>query len=135
MRWFNFFHAYVDRRRKKLNIKDIKTRQGDIITSSQNIGEEAVNVFREQFMEIREVTDYSMLQCIPKLITEDQNYEMERVPTKEEVKNVVFELNGDSASGKMIFQASFFGVVGRSLEMMCGIWQGPFSVGMSSRGS
>ncbi|KAG5579245.1 hypothetical protein H5410_049872 [Solanum commersonii] len=72
-------------RRKKLNIKEIRTRQGDIITSSQNIREEAVNVFREQFTETQEATEFSMLQCIPKIITDNQNYEMERASNKDEL--------------------------------------------------
>ncbi|KAH0692608.1 hypothetical protein KY285_019705 [Solanum tuberosum] len=115
MRWFKegdsntkFFHAYVKGRRRKLNIKEIKTGQGDIINSAQNIGEEAVNVFREQFKETHEATDYTMIQCIPRIITEEQNQEMERVPTKEEVKHVVFELNGDSASGQDGYSGQFF---------------------------
>ncbi|KAH0650564.1 hypothetical protein KY284_030476 [Solanum tuberosum] len=114
MRWFKegdsntkFFHAYVKGRRRKLNIKKIKTGQGDIINSAQNIGEEAVNVFREQFKETHEATDYTMIQCIPRIITEEQNHEMERVPTKEEVKHVVFELNGDSASGQDGYSGQF----------------------------
>ncbi|XP_015159412.1 uncharacterized protein [Solanum tuberosum] len=54
MRWFKdedrntkFFHEYMKGRRRKLNIKEIKTMQRDIISTPQNIGDEAVNVFRE----------------------------------------------------------------------------------------
>lgn len=89
MRWFKqgtsnikFFHSYMKVRRRKLNILDIKTGQGDIINSSQNIGEEVVNVFREKYRENHEATDYTMIQCIPRIITDDKNKEMERVLTK-----------------------------------------------------
>ncbi|XP_049368194.1 uncharacterized protein LOC125833087 [Solanum verrucosum] len=68
MRWFTdgdrntkFFHAYVKGRRRKLKIREIKTIQGDTINSPQNIGEEVVNVFRDQFKETQETVDFSML--------------------------------------------------------------------------
>lgn len=54
MRWFTdgdrntiFFYAFVKERRRKMQIKEILTMQGDMINSSQNIREEAVNVFKE----------------------------------------------------------------------------------------
>ncbi|KAH0778846.1 hypothetical protein KY290_005273 [Solanum tuberosum] len=54
MKWFKggdrntkFFHAYVKGKRRKLQVVHILTNQGDRISTAQNIGEEAVNVFRE----------------------------------------------------------------------------------------
>lgn len=41
-----------------------------------------------------------MVQYIPKKITKDENNEIERMPTKEEVKHVVFNLNEVCASGQ-----------------------------------
>ncbi|KAG5632942.1 hypothetical protein H5410_004659 [Solanum commersonii] len=45
MRWFKdgdrntkFFHAFVNRRRRKMQISVIKTRQGDTITTTQKLG-------------------------------------------------------------------------------------------------
>ncbi|XP_015168062.1 uncharacterized protein [Solanum tuberosum] len=115
MKWYTdgdkntkFFHAYVKGKRRKLHIKEIHTRQGDIISRSHNIVEEAVNVFKEQFMENQEWNNVELLQCIPKLVTDGDNEEMETMPTKEEVKHVVFSLNGDSASGPDGFSGQFF---------------------------
>lgn len=52
MRWFGegdrntkFFHSYVNGRRKKLNIAEIQTEQGDNITMGKNIGAEAGSYF------------------------------------------------------------------------------------------
>ncbi|KAH0698682.1 hypothetical protein KY284_012897 [Solanum tuberosum] len=113
MRWFQnedrntkFFHAYVQGRRRKLHISAIQTMQGDLISSTENIG--AINVFREQFTEINEPTDYTMLENIPNIISNQQNEDMERLPTKDEVKNVIFALNGDSASGPDGYSGQFF---------------------------
>jgi len=115
MRWFQegdkntkFFHAFVNGRRRKMHISVIKTRQGDTITTTQNIGEEAVNVFKDQFRETNVPTDFSMLDHIPKMISEEQNEEMGRLPAEEEIKEVVFALNGDSASGPDFFSGQFF---------------------------
>ncbi|XP_049389010.1 uncharacterized protein LOC125853369 [Solanum stenotomum] len=106
MQWFKdgdrntkFFHAYVKGRRRNLQINAILTREGDIITTTQNIREEAVNVYKKQFMEDQEVSYYNMLTYIPSIIIEEQNEIMVRIPTNEEVKKVVFALNEDSASG------------------------------------
>lgn len=91
------------RRRRKLQISELQTRQRDWITTSQNIGEEVVVVFKEQFQETQEITDYSMLQSIPRLITAEHNVEIERLPEKDGVKKVVFYPNANSASGPDVF--------------------------------
>jgi len=56
MRWFTdgdrntrFFHSYVKGRRMKPHIEKITTEQGVILESNQQIGEEAVEIFVEQF--------------------------------------------------------------------------------------
>ncbi|KAH0699317.1 hypothetical protein KY284_013532 [Solanum tuberosum] len=68
MRWFKdedrntkFFHEYVKGRRRKLNIKEIKTMQRDIILTPQNI-------------------------VYPQNYHGEQNLEVEKVPSKDEVK-------------------------------------------------
>lgn len=65
---------------------EIHAMQGDNITTSQNIGEKAVNIFKEQFNKGIEANNYDMLKCIPQLIEEEENTEMERIPIREEVK-------------------------------------------------
>ncbi|XP_060170531.1 uncharacterized protein LOC132601468 [Lycium barbarum] len=80
MRWFKdgdrntkFFQNYVKGRRKKL---------------------EAVSFYQNQFRHEGTSDDYEMLQKIPKLITDGQNEELTALPSNEEVKLVVFGLNG-----------------------------------------
>lgn len=65
-------------------------------------------MFKEQFKETNEPTDCTMLDNIPKMITEEHNEEMGKVPTEEEVKEVVFVLNGNRASGPDGFSGQFF---------------------------
>jgi len=51
-----------------------------------------------------------MIDNIPCLISAEQNEEMEKLPSMEEIKNVVFELNGESTSGPDGFSGAFFQV-------------------------
>ncbi|KAG5631920.1 hypothetical protein H5410_003637, partial [Solanum commersonii] len=39
--------------------------------------------------------DFSLLQCIPKMITEEENNEIKRMPTKEEVNLYCWEIIED----------------------------------------
>lgn len=56
MAWFKdgdkntkFFHSYVKRRKRKLRINEIKNDQDFMLRDSQEIGEEAIRVFTDQF--------------------------------------------------------------------------------------
>lgn len=49
-----------------------------------------------------------MLNNIPKLLTDEDNIEMERWPEEGEIREVVFELNKDSASGPDGFSREFY---------------------------
>ncbi|XP_059285213.1 uncharacterized protein LOC132038577 [Lycium ferocissimum] len=79
MRWFKdgdkntkFFHSYVKGRRKKLALQRIQNSQGDWISSNDDIGEEAVTFYQDQFRELATSTDYEMLKKIPALISTEQ---------------------------------------------------------------
>lgn len=115
MRWFKdgdrntrFFHNYVKERRKKLYISDIIIAQGAFVTTSNNIRAEAVLFFEEQFKETDREENDDMLDVIPKIITPEQNGEIEKIPTMEEVRGIVLALNGDSTSGPDGFSGEFF---------------------------
>ncbi|WMV49304.1 hypothetical protein MTR67_042689 [Solanum verrucosum] len=115
MKWFKegdrntkFFYAYVKGKMRKLQVVDILTDQRDRISTTQNIGEEAVDVFREKFRDNQETTNYDMLEYISTLINEEQNADMGRMPTEDEVKMVVFTLKGESTSGSDGFSRKFF---------------------------
>ncbi|KAH0757928.1 hypothetical protein KY290_021421 [Solanum tuberosum] len=115
MKWFKerdrntkFFHSYVRGRRKKLHIESIKDIRGVEVHSNDQKGEIEVEYFQNQFSEEERHRDYGLLQHIPRLISEEQNEEMFQLPRKEEVRKVVFKLNGENASGPDCFSGSFF---------------------------
>ncbi|XP_060216645.1 uncharacterized protein LOC132644105 [Lycium barbarum] len=106
MKWFNdgdrntkFFHSYVRGRRNKLTLKRIQDPSGTWLGNEVDIGSEAIRFFEAQFSEQNSGRDYALLKNIPKLITEEQQKNMQELPSESEVKEAVFSLNGDSASG------------------------------------
>lgn len=117
-----FFHAYVNGRRRKLNIDEIYTEEGDIIDTGKNIGTEAMRFFACQFKEgiIRE--DYEMLNCIPQTISDSDNKELTGISSREEIKKVVFVLKGDNSNGLDSFSETFYqyflDIVGEDIERM-----------------
>ena len=52
--------------------------------------------------------DFTMLNHIPHLVIVDQNEEMTRLPSEEEVKGVGFYMNGDSVCVPDDFSKNYF---------------------------
>lgn len=94
-----FFHSIVKGRRKRLHLNRIRNSEGTWIEEEGDIATEAINFYNAQFMQERDATAFPLLRHIPKLINEEDNASLCQLPTMEEVKNIVFSLNGDSASG------------------------------------
>lgn len=59
-------------------------------------------------MEESIVQDFSMIDCIPKLITEAKNERMTNLLSKEKVKQVIFALNENRVAGPDSFFGIFF---------------------------
>ncbi|XP_049413166.1 uncharacterized protein LOC125876094 [Solanum stenotomum] len=79
----NFFHSFVKGRRKKLHIAEMITEQGVTLSTNDEIREAAVQFYKDQFSEFseeRRVEEYSMLEHIPKCITNAENEVMTMLP-------------------------------------------------------
>lgn len=103
-----YFHSYVKGRRKRLYITEIENNQGVKFFSNKDISDAVVQFFQEQFKSEEISGNYSMIDHIPRMINEDQNEEVIKIPNQEEVKKIVFELNGSSACGPDDFTGLFF---------------------------
>ncbi|XP_059291733.1 uncharacterized protein LOC132045207 [Lycium ferocissimum] len=73
-----FFHNMVNGRRKRLQVKRMK---------KQNFTQEDIS------------SDFSLLQHVPNMVTQEKNQILTSMPTLEDVKNAVFDLSGDSSGG------------------------------------
>lgn len=69
---------------------------------------EAMNFFQAQFHEDKIPTAFGIVDHVPYMVDSEQNQDLLRQPTKEEVKVVVFGLNGGSAGGPDVFTGSSF---------------------------
>lgn len=115
LKWFQegenntkFFHSFVTGKRKKLKLNRIQNTQGDWLTEERDIAAEAIRYFQEQFIEDQSQKDFSLVNHIPSLVTEEQNQKLEELPTEEEVKATVFGLNIESACGPDGFTGIFY---------------------------
>ncbi|XP_075100498.1 uncharacterized protein LOC142176491 [Nicotiana tabacum] len=106
MTWFKegdrntkLFHAQVRGRRKRLQLNRIQNSGGTWIEEEQEIAEEAIKFYEEQFTKGATPSLFDIVEHVPILINTKQNAELIKQPTKEEVKVAVLELNGDSAGG------------------------------------
>ncbi|XP_019237050.1 PREDICTED: uncharacterized protein LOC109217274 [Nicotiana attenuata] len=115
IKWFvegevnsKFLHSIVKGRRKRLTIKKIRLNDDNWIEGDDHIANEAVSLFQNQFT--REYTDsnFSILNCIPKVINEMDNANFTANPTMEELKVVVFSLSPSSAPGPDGLSGKFY---------------------------
>nr|XP_009780470.1 PREDICTED: uncharacterized protein LOC104229514 [Nicotiana sylvestris] len=115
MTWFaegdrntSFFHNHVNGKRKKLQLKSIQTCNGIWIEEQEELANAAVDFYQRQFTNEGDSTDFSLLDNVLTMVTLEQNLELSRFPTLEEVKVVVFELSVESSSGPDGFAGLFY---------------------------
>ena len=75
---------------------------------NEQIGQVVVGFFEQQFHAKMLETDYAQIYKIPKSISDNENEEMSRLLDQDEVKKVVFALNGSIACGPDGFTRHFF---------------------------
>ncbi|VFQ69265.1 unnamed protein product [Cuscuta campestris] len=102
------FQAYAKGKRKKLSIKHIITSGGRGISSPNEIKEEAIQHFQKLYTSNHTPSHSIITSLIPKVITKEDNMMLSAIPNINEVKKVVWERNGDSASGPDGFNGNFF---------------------------
>lgn len=91
-----------------MHLAEITTERGEVLSSNNSIGEAVVSHFSNQYMEESIVQDFSMIECIPKLISKADNDRMTRLLLKDEVKQVIVAPNGNSVAGLVGFSRLFF---------------------------
>ncbi|XP_060182976.1 uncharacterized protein LOC132612923 [Lycium barbarum] len=117
MQWFQDgdrntkkFHAYVQGRRKMMQIRRIHGADGNWIEEEEGIIDEAIRFYTAQFTKEEDPKDFEILNHLPRMIFEEDNLWFEAEPTKEEVKAVGFQLNGESAGEPDGFTGVFYQV-------------------------
>lgn len=119
MNWFKdgdkntkFFHAQVNGRRKRLQLKRIQNNAGNWLENNADKADEAIRFYQAQFHEESVPTTFGILDYVPSIVDNFQKAQLVQQPTREEVKFAVFGLNGESAGGPDGFSGCFFKHVG-----------------------
>ncbi|XP_027151796.1 uncharacterized protein LOC113751848 [Coffea eugenioides] len=102
-----YFHSVVKQRHFRATIHGVMDSRGEWVMDPDEIGQEAVNHFRRLFLA-DPVSDFQLLYMIPDLSAEIDNVGLKAAPSLEEVKRVIFEMDGDSAAGPDGFSGKFF---------------------------
>lgn len=86
----------------------IEDSQGKSLEDANDIVNEAVRIFQEQFFKDSVNFNFDMLENVLVLLNAEDRMEMEKWLDKEEVRRVIFDLNKDSASGLGDFSGEFY---------------------------
>ncbi|XP_042520417.1 uncharacterized protein LOC122093928 [Macadamia integrifolia] len=103
-----FFHLSVKLRRLKNQITSLKKEDGTWVSDQQGISS-YVSDFFEKFHEADEITVHNdLLDNIPRVLEEEDVAGLESVPSGEEIKQAVWDLDSVSSPGPDGFPGSFF---------------------------
>lgn len=97
-----------------MQLETIQNTEGNWIEGNEQMAEEAVRFFTAQFYEEVAPTAFGIIDHVPSMVTMEHNQDLVRQPTKEEVKYVVFGLNGEVHEDLMASLESSFITAGRS---------------------
>ncbi|KAM3290025.1 hypothetical protein P3S67_018314 [Capsicum chacoense] len=93
LQWFKkgdtnseYFHALIRGRRRRLFIHKITNEQGDWIQGDDNIANAACAHFKAIFTGDEKRVNEVMLNCIPTMVTAEQNQMLQAMPTMDELK-------------------------------------------------
>ncbi|OIT37160.1 hypothetical protein A4A49_00689 [Nicotiana attenuata] len=100
LQWFKegdantkYFHSLVRGRRRNLYIHKIKDDDVDWISCDENIGEAACDHFQSLFSDTGGNIREDLLSFIPSMTSQEDNAILNRDPTIEEIKHIVFSMN------------------------------------------
>lgn len=91
-----------------MKVNRIQNSQGVWLEEERDIIAEAVDHFQEQFQQERDASSFSLLSHFPEAISDDDNAALGVITDCEEVKNLIFWLNRDSAYGPDRLSGRFF---------------------------
>ncbi|KAL6576888.1 hypothetical protein OROMI_011164 [Orobanche minor] len=102
-----FFHNLVKKKRQKNFLHCIRDN-GCLITNPEDIQTSAVNYFSNCFAEQMPILDELEPNLVSKIITHEQNDMLCFIPTIDEIRSCVFDMEGDSVAGPDDFGIKFF---------------------------
>ncbi|GAA0172512.1 hypothetical protein LIER_26323 [Lithospermum erythrorhizon] len=112
----SFFHSWVKQRRRKKAIVGTLI-DGDWITDKYQVADSMVDYFHSAFTDnVARPAMADLVDCIPNLVTAQDNDNLMVNPTMQEVRDVVFSMDKHSMAGSdgfnRVFYQSFWDIVG-----------------------
>ncbi|XP_049399716.1 uncharacterized protein LOC125863741 [Solanum stenotomum] len=115
LQWFKegdcntkYFHSLIRGRRRRLFIHKIIREDGEWIQGDEVIAEAACEHFQKIFTGDNKIIKEDVLDCIPQMVTQEQNEGLTAMPNLEELKEVVLSMNPNSAAGPDGMNGYFF---------------------------
>ncbi|KAH0765178.1 hypothetical protein KY285_001049 [Solanum tuberosum] len=115
LQWFKegdtnskYFHSIMRGRRRKLFIHKICTAEDAWIQGEENIAKAACDYFQNIFSGHEDRIREEIPNYIPRMVTEEQNQTLQQMPNLEELTQVVFSMNPNSAAGSDGFGGKFY---------------------------
>ncbi|VFQ85192.1 unnamed protein product, partial [Cuscuta campestris] len=102
------FQAFVKGKRKKLTISHIIGSNGKGYYNLDDIKKEAVSYFTNTFKKTHHPSVDPILPLIPLVLSQEDNSSFSSLPTLEEVKQAVWDLDDTSVGGPDGFNGKFF---------------------------
>ena len=103
-----YFHSVVAERRAKSIIHRIKNGQGEWISDEGQVSAVAVEFFKALLTAEPVGGPSNILDVIPKVVSDAQNADLVHDPSRDEIREVVFAMDGESAAGPDGFTGMFF---------------------------
>ncbi|XP_015160445.1 uncharacterized protein [Solanum tuberosum] len=115
LQWFKdgdtnskYFFAIMRGRRRILFIHKVCIGNEEWVEGYENIAKAACDHFKNIFTGTEQPINEDILQHIPRMVTPEQNMTLQAMPTSEELQQVVFSMNPNSAPGPDGFCVKFF---------------------------
>ncbi|KAL2531794.1 Uncharacterized protein Adt_05145 [Abeliophyllum distichum] len=103
-----YFHSMVQGRRIRSRIWSITSETGEVFDSQETIQPSAVSFFQELLSADPQPVDPIRPDIIPRLVSDEDNLQLNRIPTLAEVREAIFSIDPDSVAGPDGFSSHFF---------------------------
>ncbi|XP_042504795.1 uncharacterized protein LOC122081671 [Macadamia integrifolia] len=102
------FHLFVKLRRARNQISALKREDGSWALDQRGIAEYIASFF-EKFHEPTSIIEHhDLLDCIPKILSNEDVASLEATPIREEIKQIVWDMDPDSSPSSDGFLGKFF---------------------------
>ncbi|WMV18919.1 hypothetical protein MTR67_012304 [Solanum verrucosum] len=103
-----FFHRVIKDKRKRLSIHKIKDQEGNWVEGTTQVADVAVNFFTNLFKVEPTEEDSNNFNHVERFVTIEDNNNLNSLPTLREIKDTIFSIDSDSASGTDGLNGKFY---------------------------